>query len=184
MSLFFAIKPSSLAATSAASGRRRWIDDRGERKKKEMEMKAERKKESGRAPYKNAISAGGTCANYSLSLLLSLSLFLSLSYLVLFFPFRPYPPWTARSILTSTVAPTANGEIMIKPTSFQWNDGNYRVGCSRLPVFVHYSEATYKYLSRSGGKWEADELIVHIFPSSRTIRGRLYYHQFSRGRGG
>jgi hypothetical protein len=37
--------------------------------------------------------------------------------------------------------PTANGEIMIKPTSFQWNDGNYRVGCSWIPVFVHYSAA-------------------------------------------
>lgn len=36
--------------------------------------------------------------------------------------------WTARSIFTSaSVVPTANGEIMIKPTSFQWNDGNYRV---------------------------------------------------------
>lgn len=146
MTLFFAIKPSSLAATSAMSGRRAAVGSaiEGKEKKEWNEMKGERKKESGRAPYKNAISAGGTRANYSPSV----------TSPILFFPFRTYPPWTAGSIFTSTVAPTANGEIMIKPTSFQWNDGNYGVGCSRLPVFVHYSEAMYKYLARKveGGR--------------------------------
>lgn len=92
---------------------------------------------------------------------------------------RPYPPFdstfrphfprrTARSIFTSTVAPTANGEIMIKPASFQWNDGNYRVGCSRLPVFVHYSEAAYKYLAVEGEKPTAPNRAFIPFPSDYT----------------
>jgi len=105
--------------------------------------------------------------------------------LILFFPFRSYPPWTARSIFTS-IAPTANGEIMIKPTSFQWNDGNYCVGCSRLPVFVHYSEAVYKYLARKveGGRRKVRSQRPNRAhsPTRSTIHNCLY-SQFSRGRG-
>lgn len=71
-----------------------------------------------------------------------------------FSPFRPccpslaLPSVGAFDLHLRRRADEANGEIMIKPTSFQWNGGNYRVGCSRLPVFVHYSEAAYKYLGR------------------------------------
>lgn len=105
-------------------------------------------------------------------------------------PLFPPPPRTARSIFTSAVVPTANGEIMIKPTSFQWNDGNYRVGCSRLPVFVHYSEAAY--LARRRKVRRADDLIVHIpsplhpppppVPSDYVQSSLLPI--FARGRGG
>lgn len=107
-------------------------------------------------------------------------------------PFPPLsPPRTARSIFTSAVVPTANGEIMIKPASFQWNDGNYRVGCSRLPVFVHYSEAAY--LARRRKVRRADDLIVHIpsplHPSTPPPRSVGLYAivsttNFPRGRGG
>lgn len=62
----------------------------GEETKKWNEMKGKRKKESGRAPYKNAISAGGTCANYSPS-----------PTPIPSFPVPPWsPPWTARSSFT------------------------------------------------------------------------------------
>ena len=105
---------------------------------------------------------------------------------ILFFPFRSYSLWTARSIFTSTVAPTANGEIMIKPTSFQWNDGNYRVGCSRLPVFVQYSEAVYKYLARKveGGRRKVrSQRPNRAHSPTRSTTYNCLYFQCSRGRG-
>lgn len=145
MTLFFAIKSSSSSSSLAATlatvvGSKK----REEKKKGEMhDGWGAREEERERAPYKNAISAGGTRANYSIP------------FFSPFFLFCLHPPLGRREEgrlgkrrSTPAVAPTANGEIMIKPTSFQWNDGNYRAGCSRIPVFVHYSEAAYKCLAR------------------------------------
>lgn len=143
VTLFFAIKSSSLAATLATVvGSKEW-EEKKKGKMQNRDGKHERRKASVRLikmQYLQAVPVRITRLPPSLSPL---------------FLFCLHPPLGRREEerlrerrSTPAVAPTANGEIMIKPTSFQWNDGNYRAGCSRIPVFVHYSEAAYKCLAR------------------------------------
>lgn len=116
MTLFFAIKPSSLAATSAPRRKMR----RGNEGRNEM-------KDGGKREWKKESIS---CALYKCNICRRCPARITRLPL----PFFPPSPRRVQ-FFARAVAPTANGEIMIKPTSFQWNDGNYRVGYSRIPVF-------------------------------------------------
>lgn len=112
----------------------------GERRNEMMDGEGKR---APRVPYKNAISADGTLRE-----LLPLA---APRFCPDAFNSSPFPLLPA----------TANSEIIIKPTSFQWNDGNYRVGCSRIPV----SPALFKSCIGCNDRRKTDNLISHTLVS-------------------